>query len=137
MDCSKCWACVRKFLALVWKFFIVNEDNIIYLTNDTIISILLKISGICLEISSMCLEIQFVHKDCAIFLSNDTKISRMLINSCVRPEVYGKCLKFSRFVQISGLCPEISSMCLETLIVQKYFICFPDFLKFLTCVRKF
>ena len=64
---KKIWACVGKFLALVWKFLIVYEDNIIYISNDTKISGLLKISGVCLEISSLCPEIWIVHKDCAIF----------------------------------------------------------------------
>ena len=64
---SKCWACVGKSLALVWKFFTVHEDNIIYLSHDTEISLLLNISGMCLEISNICPEIWIVHRDCAIF----------------------------------------------------------------------
>ena len=40
------------------------------------------------------------------------------------PEISGVCFNIFRLVQISGMCPEISSMCLETLIVQNYLICF-------------
>ena len=40
------------------------------------------------------------------------------------PEIYGLRLKISRLVQISGVCQKISIMCPETLIVQKYFVCF-------------
>ena len=78
---------------LVWKFFIAHYDDIIYLSKNT--------------------------KDCAVFLSYDTKVSRLLKVSCVYPEIYGVCLKISRLVQISRVCLEISSMCPETLIVQK------------------
>ena len=61
------WACVGRFLAFVWQFFILHKDNIICPSNDTNISGLLNISGVCLEISSMCPEIWIIHKDCAIF----------------------------------------------------------------------
>ena len=54
MDGYKMWSCVRKFLALVWKCFIVHEDNIIILSNDTKISELINISCVFLEMSSMC-----------------------------------------------------------------------------------
>ena len=44
--------------------------------------------------------------------------------SCVHPEISGGCFNIFRLVKISGVCTEISIMCLETLIVQSYFICF-------------
>ena len=107
LDCSKFWACVRKFVALVSKIFIVHEDNIIYLSNDTKISRWINISGVCLEISSMCPEIQIVHKDCAIFYPMTPKFS--------------DCSKFPACVQKFTAC------------VGK----FSDWYKFLKCVQKF
>ena len=93
------------------------------LSNDTKISGLLNISGVCPEISSICPEIRIGDKDGAIFLSYDTKISRLLKVSCVCPEIYGVCLKIFRLVQILGRCLEIFSMCPEILIIQKDYIC--------------
>ena len=66
-NAQNCGPVSEFFLALVWKLVIVHEDNIIVLSNDTEISGLLKISGVCMEISSMCPEIWILHKDCAIF----------------------------------------------------------------------
>ena len=103
----KCWACVGSFLALVWKFFIVHEENIIYLSNDTNIFGLRSISGVCLEISRMCMEFWIVHKDCAIFYPMTQKI----------PD----CSKFPACVHIFTAC------------VWK----FPDLYKFLKYVWKF
>ena len=106
------------------KLFIVYEDNIIYLSNDTTFFRLLNFFGVCLEISSMCPEIEIVHKDCVIFYHMTLKFSRLLKVPCLSPEIHAMCLKIFWFVQTSGECLEISSMCLETLIVQKYYICF-------------
>ena len=78
------------------------------------------------------------------FLSYDTKISRLLKASYVCPQIYGVCFNIFRFVEISGVCMKISSKCLETLIIQKYYICFfhmthqlPDCSKFQKCISKF
>ena len=76
-----------KFLALVGKLFIEHEDNIIYLSNDNKIFVVLKIHGMCLEISSMCPEIRMVHKDCAIFYLMTQKLPRWLKVSYMCPKI--------------------------------------------------
>ena len=136
MDCSKFWACVGKFLAFVRKFFILHEDNIIYLSNDTNISGLLNISGLCLEISSMCQEVQIVHKDCAIFYPVTQKFPdfskfpewyKFLECVCKSPAwvqklwlykniifvFYHMAQQISRLLKASGVGREILSICLE------------------------
>ena len=123
LDCSKFWAYVGKFLAFVWKIFIVDEDNIIYLSNNTNTFELPNISVVCFEISSMCPEIRIVHQ-IMLFLTYDANISRWLKVSCVCLEIYSMSLKIFRLVKIYIVCPEIFSMCPKTLIIQKYYICF-------------
>ena len=94
----------------VWKFII----SFIYQMTTKIFK-LINISGVCLEISSMCPKIQIL-----LFCILWHKIIRLLKVSSGCPEIYGMCLKISRLVHISGVCSEISSMCPETLIAQKY-----------------
>ena len=71
LDYSKSLACFEKFLALFCKFFIVHENIIIYLSNDTKASRLLNISGLCLEIFSV--QIFGLYIKILLFLFQDIK----------------------------------------------------------------
>ena len=132
-------ACVGKFLALVWNFFIVHEDNIIYLSNDTKISGFLNISGVCLEISIMCPEIRIVHKDCAIFLlwPNNFMITFPRVSGNLWPAL--KKFQIGQdFWSVSGNFQHVSRNfdCIK-MLSNIWHNKFPDCLKFLACVRKF
>ena len=117
----------------------------IYPSNDTKISELLNISGVCQEISSMRPEIWIVHKDCAIFiLSHKSFQIAQLFPACVRK--FTMCIwNFSYWYKFLECVCKICSMCPETLIIQNYHIWFfiiwhnkfSDCLKNPACVWKF
>ena len=118
--------------------------NIIFLLNDTKISGLLNISGVCLEISSMCPEIR-IHKDCATFfilLHTNFYIAQSFL--CVSGNlrhVFDSFQTDTNFWSVSGNFQHVSGnfdctkiLCLFSIIWHNIF---PDCLKFLACVWKF
>ena len=136
-------ACVGKFLALVWNFFIVHEDNIIYLSSDIKISGFLNLSDTCLKVSSICLEIWIVHIDCDIFypMTKNFQIAQTLLRvSGNLLRVFEKFQIDTNFWSVSWNFQHLSKNYNHKKILNLFSIQwqnnFPDWLKFLACVWK-